>query len=96
MYDLMHLRMQSSSSCQSLLFFMTLFLVAASFTLFDGAAMAILKKNRGDYGLQRLYGNLGAIFLTPISGFLIDYYSDVNGEQDYRWEAQYYESWCHF
>lgn len=60
------------------------FTVAASFTLFDGAAMAILKERRGDYGLQRLYGNLGAIFITPISGFLIDYASEESGDQDYR------------
>ncbi|XP_045110371.1 major facilitator superfamily domain-containing protein 6-like isoform X2 [Portunus trituberculatus] len=60
------------------------FTLAASFTLFDGAAMAILKEHSGDYGLQRLYGNLGAIFLTPISGLLIDRSSEENGDQDYR------------
>ncbi|KAK8392898.1 hypothetical protein O3P69_013132 [Scylla paramamosain] len=60
------------------------FTLAASFTLFDGAAMAILKEHKGDYGLQRLYGNLGAIFLTPISGLLIDRSSEEDGDQDYR------------
>lgn len=50
--------------------------------------MAILKERRGDYGLQRLYGNLGAIFITPISGFLIDYASEESGDQDYRWDAE--------
>lgn len=53
--------------------------------------MAILKEHRGDYGLQRLYGNLGAIFLTPISGILIDHSSSVSGEQDYRWDTE--EKW---
>lgn len=58
--------------------------LATSFTLFDGAAMAILKEHKGEYGLQRLYANLGAIVVTPVSGVLIDIFSDMNGTQDYR------------
>lgn len=57
--------------------------LATSFTLFDGAAMAILKEHKGEYGLQRLYGNVGAIVVTPISGVLIDVVSDMSGSQDY-------------
>nr|XP_053644364.1 major facilitator superfamily domain-containing protein 6-A-like [Cherax quadricarinatus]XP_053644365.1 major facilitator superfamily domain-containing protein 6-A-like [Cherax quadricarinatus] len=57
--------------------------LATSFTLFDGAAMAILKEYKGEYGLQRLYGNLGAIVVTPVSGVLIDVFSDMHGYQDY-------------
>ncbi|XP_064091536.1 uncharacterized protein LOC135205117 isoform X2 [Macrobrachium nipponense] len=58
--------------------------LATSFTLFDGAAIAVVREHKGDYGLQRLYGNLGGIVLTPISGQLIDHFSSVNNFQDYR------------
>ncbi|XP_068213541.1 LOW QUALITY PROTEIN: major facilitator superfamily domain-containing protein 6-A-like [Palaemon carinicauda] len=58
--------------------------LATSFTLFDGAAIAVVREHKGDYGLQRLYGNLGGIVITPISGQLIDYFSEVNNFQDYR------------
>ncbi|MPC90707.1 hypothetical protein E2C01_085704 [Portunus trituberculatus] len=58
--------------------------LAASFSLFDGATMAITKQYGGDYGLQRLYSNVGSIVMTPISGALIDYFSDRGGLQDYR------------
>ncbi|XP_076033205.1 uncharacterized protein LOC143020621 isoform X2 [Oratosquilla oratoria] len=59
-------------------------LISTSFTLFTGAAMAVLRETGGDYGLQKLYSNLGSIVLTPISGSLIDYISKVNGFQDFR------------
>lgn len=58
--------------------------LATSFTLFDGATMAVLKEHKGDYGLQRLYGNIGAIVITPLSGVLIDVFSEMYGSQDYR------------
>ncbi|XP_037782940.1 major facilitator superfamily domain-containing protein 6-like [Penaeus monodon] len=58
--------------------------LATSFTLFDGATMAVLKEHKGDYGLQRLYGNIGAIVITPLSGVLIDVFSEIRGSQDYR------------
>ncbi|XP_063872260.1 major facilitator superfamily domain-containing protein 6-B-like [Scylla paramamosain] len=58
--------------------------LAGSFSLFDGATMAITMQYGGEYGLQRLYSNLGSIVMTPISGVLIDYFSDRGGLQDYR------------
>ncbi|XP_042865012.1 major facilitator superfamily domain-containing protein 6-like [Penaeus japonicus] len=58
--------------------------LATSFTLFDGATMAVLKEHKGDYGLQRLYGNVGAIVVTPLSGVLIDVFSEIFQRQDYR------------
>ncbi|XP_042222971.1 major facilitator superfamily domain-containing protein 6-like [Homarus americanus] len=58
--------------------------LATSFTLFDGAAIAILKQYSGEYGLQRLYANLGAIVVTPVSGVLIDVFSDMSGTQNYN------------
>ncbi|XP_045105276.1 major facilitator superfamily domain-containing protein 6-A-like isoform X2 [Portunus trituberculatus] len=58
--------------------------LAASFTLFDGATMVILRRSGGDYGLQRLYGNLGIVVLTPLSGTLIQWYSGSQLIQDYR------------
>ncbi|ROT66551.1 hypothetical protein C7M84_015430 [Penaeus vannamei] len=57
---------------------------ATTGTLFNGAAVAILKQHDGDYGLQKVYGSLGSIVLTPISGLLIDVFSDASGRQDFR------------
>ncbi|KAK3883647.1 hypothetical protein Pcinc_012057 [Petrolisthes cinctipes] len=59
-------------------------MLAVSHTMFQGATMAILREFNGDYGLQRLYANLGAIVMTPFSGYLIDVFSKMNGTQDFR------------
>lgn len=58
--------------------------VAVSHTMFQGATMAILREFKGDFGLQCLYANLGAIVMTPLSGYLIDLFSSLNGRQDFR------------
>ncbi|XP_076033193.1 uncharacterized protein LOC143020620 isoform X2 [Oratosquilla oratoria] len=59
-------------------------LISTSFSLFTGAAVAVLREAGGEYGLQMLYSNLGSIVLAPISGYLIDYVSKVNKFQDFR------------
>jgi hypothetical protein len=38
--------------------------------LFEGAVVAIIKEQGGDYGLQRLFGTFGAIIFGPIAGKL--------------------------
>ncbi|XP_047496923.1 major facilitator superfamily domain-containing protein 6-like isoform X1 [Penaeus chinensis] len=63
---------------------LNVFTLATTGTLFNGAAVAILKQKGGDYGLQKVYGSLGSIVLTPISGLLIDVFSDASGRQDFR------------
>lgn len=63
---------------------LNVFTLATTGTLFNGAAVAILKQHDGDYGLQKVYGSLGSIVLTPISGLLIDVFSDASGRQDFR------------
>lgn len=57
---------------------------AVSFSLFDGAIIIMLREHGGDYGLQRLFSNLGVIIMTPLSGIFIDHYSHSFGVQDYR------------
>ncbi|XP_076041032.1 major facilitator superfamily domain-containing protein 6-like [Oratosquilla oratoria] len=59
-------------------------LMSVCYALATGAIMAVLVEDNGDYGLQRLYLNLGSMLLTPLSGVLIDYASEVNGYPDYR------------
>ena len=54
-----------------------------SIPMFEGAAVAILRKHNGDFGFQRLYVNVGAIIMTPLTGMLIDYTSR-SGAEDYR------------
>ena len=45
---------------------------ASSLMLFEGAVVSIIKQHGGDYGLQKLFGTLGAVIFGPLSGVLID------------------------
>ncbi|KAL7638051.1 UNVERIFIED_CONTAM: hypothetical protein RMT77_011676 [Armadillidium vulgare] len=58
--------------------------VASSFTLFESAVLTIVTEHNGDLGLQRIYGNIGQLVMTPISGSLIDHFSRLNNMEDYR------------
>lgn len=58
---------------------------ATSMPLFEGAVVTILKQYNGDFGFQRMYGSLGPLVMTPVSGWLIDKFSSYSGTQDYRW-----------
>ncbi|CAL4068572.1 unnamed protein product, partial [Meganyctiphanes norvegica] len=57
--------------------------LATSFTMLDGATIAILREHGGDFGLQRLYGNLGAVVMSPLTGYLIDSYTLDNGQSNF-------------
>ncbi|RXG56249.1 hypothetical protein Avbf_09910 [Armadillidium vulgare] len=52
------------------------FALDSSFTLFESAVIAILTENDGDIGLQRVFGNIGQLVMTPISGSIIDKFAD--------------------
>ena len=41
--------------------------------MFEGAVIATIREQKADYGLQSIYGYLGAIIASPLSGLLIDY-----------------------
>ncbi|KAA0185186.1 hypothetical protein HAZT_HAZT007759, partial [Hyalella azteca] len=58
-------------------------LTATSMPLFEGAVVTILKQYDGDFGFQKIYGSLGPLIMTPVSGALIDAFS-TDGSQDYR------------
>jgi hypothetical protein len=36
--------------------------------LFEGAVVAIIKEHGGDYGLQKIFGTMGAVVFGPLSG----------------------------
>ncbi|CAH2102388.1 unnamed protein product [Euphydryas editha] len=55
-----------------------------AFAMFEGAVIAILREQRADYGLQRLYGSIGGMISSPLSGLLIDYASRGKGYTDFR------------
>ncbi|KAG5333814.1 MFSD6 protein, partial [Acromyrmex heyeri] len=46
-----------------------------TFAMFEGAVIAILREQEADYGLQRIYGSIGGMISSPLSGVLIDYAS---------------------
>ncbi|KOC65506.1 Major facilitator superfamily domain-containing protein 6-A [Habropoda laboriosa] len=55
-----------------------------TFAMFEGAVIAILREQKADYGLQRIYGSIGGIISSPLSGLLIDYASYGKGYTDFR------------
>ncbi|XP_014238903.1 major facilitator superfamily domain-containing protein 6-like [Trichogramma pretiosum] len=55
-----------------------------SFAMFEGAVIAILREQKADYGLQRIYGSIGGMISSPLSGLLIDYASEGKGYTDFR------------
>ncbi|XP_077298637.1 uncharacterized protein LOC143919921 [Arctopsyche grandis] len=52
--------------------------------MFEGAVIALLREYGGDYGLQKLYGIVGAMISSPLSGILIDYISRDKDYKDFR------------
>ena len=50
--------------------------------LFEGAVVAIIKEHGGDYGLQKIFGTLGAVVFGPLSGQLIDLEQSKANYQD--------------
>ncbi|XP_043494218.1 uncharacterized protein LOC122519090 isoform X1 [Polistes fuscatus] len=55
-----------------------------TFAMFEGAVIAILREQEADYGLQRIYGSIGGMISSPLSGLLIDYASRDKGYTDFR------------
>ncbi|CAH2050547.1 unnamed protein product, partial [Iphiclides podalirius] len=55
-----------------------------AFAMFEGAVIAIIREQRADYGLQRVYGSIGGMISSPLSGLLIDYASRGKGYTDFR------------
>ncbi|KAK0172204.1 hypothetical protein PV328_005551 [Microctonus aethiopoides] len=55
-----------------------------AFAMFEGAVIAILREQKADYGLQRIYGAIGGMISSPLSGLLIDYASRNKQYTDFR------------
>lgn len=55
-----------------------------AFAMFEGAIIAILREQKADYGLQRIYASIGGMISSPLSGLLIDYASQGKGYTDFR------------
>ena len=50
--------------------------------LFEGAVVAIIKEHGGDYGLQKIFGTMGAVVFGPLSGALSDLEQKKTNYQD--------------
>ncbi|XP_058802857.1 uncharacterized protein LOC131670894 isoform X2 [Phymastichus coffea] len=55
-----------------------------TFPMFEGAVIAIIREHKADYGLQRIYGSIGGMISSPLSGLLIDYASRGKSYADLR------------
>ena len=51
-------------------------IVLGGLDLFVGASVALVSKLGGDYGFQRMFGYIGIAVFSPISGILIDQFSE--------------------
>lgn len=52
-------------------------------TIMDPIALAMIEKYGGDFGKERLFSSLGMALFSPISGGLIDIFSQTLGYTDY-------------
>jgi hypothetical protein len=52
--------------------------------LFEGACLVIVTQVKGDLGLQRIFGLVGLMIFSPISGVLMDHFSIGRSIPDYR------------
>jgi len=59
-------------------------LLGGTMVLFEGACLAVVIEVKGDLGLQRMFGIIGVMIFSPISGALIDYYSQGKPVPDFR------------
>ncbi|XP_051153440.1 uncharacterized protein LOC127276820 [Leptopilina boulardi] len=55
-----------------------------AWAMFEGAVIATLREHKADYGLQRLYGSLGGMISSPLSGLMIDSFSKGKAFTDFR------------
>ena len=55
-----------------------------AWAMFEGAVIAILREQKADYGLQRVYGSIGGMISSPLSGLMIDYFSYGKAFTDFR------------
>ena len=68
----------------ALLRFMFVVFLGGAMVLFEGAFLAVVTELKGDLGLQRVFGNIGIMIFSPISGILIEYFSQGHIISDYR------------
>lgn len=59
-------------------------LLGGAMVLFEGACLAVVIEYKGDLGLQRMFGILGTMIFSPVSGALIDHFSIDKSIPDYR------------
>ena len=68
----------------ALLRFMFVVFLGGGMVLFEGAFLAVVTELKGDLGLQRAFGNIGIMIFSPISGILIEHFSQGHIISDFR------------
>ena len=63
-------------------------LLGGAMVLFEGACVAVVIEYKGDLGLQRMFGILGTMIFSPVSGALIDHFSVDKNIPDYRYKLK--------
>jgi H+/Cl- antiporter ClcA len=65
-----------------------------AFVMFEGTVMAILREQKADYSLQRVYASIGGMISSSLSGILMDYASKGKGYTDLRLHIDFKFSLC--
>lgn len=61
-----------------------------AYTMFEGAVIASLREYKADYGLQRVYASIGGMISSPLSGWMIDHFSEGKGYTDFRYDFRFF------
>lgn len=58
-------------------------MLSAGVTIMDPIALTMIEKYGGDFGRERLFSSIGMAIFSPVTGFMIDYFSRGLGYTDY-------------
>ncbi|XP_053695421.1 uncharacterized protein LOC128742947 [Sabethes cyaneus] len=63
--------------------FLATTMLSAGVTIMDPIALTMIEKYGGDFGRERLFSSIGMAIFSPITGFMIDFFSKDLGYTDY-------------
>ncbi|XP_053695401.1 uncharacterized protein LOC128742926 [Sabethes cyaneus] len=59
-------------------------MLTATVTIVDPMALTMIEQHGGDFGREKLFSSLGMAIFTPLTGLLIDYFSDGDRTTNYQ------------
>ncbi|XP_055540675.1 uncharacterized protein LOC129727167 [Wyeomyia smithii] len=59
-------------------------MLTATVTIVDPMALTMVEQHGGDFGREKLFSSLGMAIFTPLTGLLIDYFSEGHSATNYQ------------